>query len=158
MPSLGASNILATAQTMKPRNSAIPMRKRLLACAWRADSGCGADTFCSFTGMRRTGSRLTLAPANEPMAVAMAKNHACSENCGIPVKNAARLQPMARRAPKPAMMPPASAWNTRMRCVGWRSLTLLAHSAAEKQPTNMPMIITPSMRVSGVPCRPMILK
>ena len=109
MPSLGASNILATAQTMKPRNSAIPMRKRLLACAWWADSGCGADTFCSFTGMRKTGSRLTLAPASEPMAVAMAKNQACSENCGMPVKNAARLQPMARRAPKPAMMPPTSA-------------------------------------------------
>ncbi len=101
---------------------------------------------------------LTLAPASEPMAVAMAKNQACSENCGMPVKKAARLQPMASRAPKPAMMPPTRAWATRMRCCGMRSLTLLAHSAADRQPANMPMIITPSTRVSGVPCMPMSWK
>lgn len=35
------------------------------------------------------GRRVKRAPNHEPMAVAMAKNRACSENCGIPVKNAA---------------------------------------------------------------------
>ena len=41
---------------------------------------------------------------------------------------------------------------------GMRNLTLLAHSAAAKQPPNMPMIIIPSMRVSGVPSRWISLK
>jgi hypothetical protein len=41
----------------------------------------------------------------------------------------------------------------RIRLRGKRSLTLLAHNAAARQPPNMPMIILPSMRVSGVPSR-----
>ncbi|VAQ38454.1 Uncharacterised protein [Klebsiella pneumoniae] len=71
----------------------------------------------------------------------------------MPVKKAARLQPIASRAPNPAMMPPATACAMRIRLRGKRSLTLFAHSAAARQPPNMPMIILPSMRVSGDPSR-----
>ena len=117
-----------------------------------------AETFCNLTGMRNSGSSVKRAPKYEPAAVASAKNHACSENCGMPVKKAARLQPIASRAPKPAMMPPITAWAMRMRCCGTRSLTLFAHSAADRQPANMPMIIIPSTRVSGVPSRWITLK
>ncbi|KEP72171.1 hypothetical protein HR12_27285 [Microbacterium sp. SUBG005] len=41
------------------------------------------------------------------------------------------------------MMPPTTACIMRMRLFGMRNLTLLAHSAAAKQPPNMPMIIIP---------------
>jgi len=83
---------------------------------------------------------------------------ACSENIGMPVKKAARLQPIARRAPKPATTPPISPCNKRRLLVGQRRLTLFAHNAAHNAPSNMPMIITPSMRSNGVPARPISLK
>ena len=69
----------------------------------------------------------------------------------MPVKNAARLQPIASRAPNPAMMPRPRACTMRIRLRGKRSLTLLAHNTAARQPPNMPMIILPSMRAKRRP-------
>ena len=106
-----------------------PRRKRRRACC-----GFGLTarrwTLLHFTGMRKRGSSVKRAPNQEPMAVAMANSRACRENCGMPVKKAARLQPIASRAPNPAMMPPATACAMRIRLRGRRSLTLFAHSAA----------------------------
>lgn len=86
------------------------------------------------------------------MAVATAKNRACSENCGIPVKKAARLQPIAARTETGNHAADDRLYDADP-TFGILSLTLFAHSAAAKQPPNMPMIIIPSMRVSGVPSR-----
>ena len=65
----------------------------------------------------------------EPMAVAMANSRVQGElrNAG---EEGRRLQPIASRAPNPAMMPPATACAMRIRLRGKRSLTLFAHSAA----------------------------
>ena len=152
-PSFGWFMAVSRAQPIIPANISIPRRKRRRAWSTFCVSGDAAETFCIFTGMRNRGRSVKRAPIHEPMAVATAKNQACSENCGMPVKKAARLQPIARRAPNPAIIPPTIAWAMRIRCCGRRSFTLFAHKAAAKQPPNMPIIIMPSIRVSGVPSR-----
>ncbi|ESF94996.1 hypothetical protein SEEPB585_22045 [Salmonella enterica subsp. enterica serovar Paratyphi B str. ATCC BAA-1585] len=43
--------------------------------------------------MRNIGSNVKRAPNQEPIAVASAKNHACRENCGIPVKKGGQVTP-----------------------------------------------------------------
>ncbi|SLT16771.1 Uncharacterised protein [Klebsiella pneumoniae] len=152
-PSAGWSAAVSRPQPIMAKKTTIPRRKRRRACCGFWVNGEAVDTFCIFTGMRKRGSSVKRAPNQEPMAVAMANSQACRENCGMPVKKAARLQPIASRAPNPAMMPPATACAMRIRLRGKRSLTLFAHSAAARQPPNMPMIILPSMRVSGDPSR-----
>ncbi|MNZ92610.1 hypothetical protein D3C78_1116380 [compost metagenome] len=148
-----AANSKATASTAMPRRHCRRVRRARLSASGRA-----AALALTFSGVRSIGSRLSFTPNQAPTTVDSMKAQACTENIGMPVKKAARLQPMARRAPKPAMIPPTSPCNRRRLLVGQRRLTLPAHSAQHRAPRNMPMIITPSTRSSGVPCRPISLK
>ncbi len=58
--------------------------------------------------MRNIGSNVKRAPNQEPIAVASAKNHACRENCGIPVKRRPGYTPSpdARRSQRSCLRPP----------------------------------------------------
>ncbi|MNZ98598.1 hypothetical protein D3C78_1178880 [compost metagenome] len=149
-----AANARPASNTATPRTPCTRVRRARLSA-----SGSSVLAWLpTLRGMRRNGSRQIFTPTQAPPTVASMKAQACRENIGIPVKKAARLQPMARRAPKPATMPPSSPCSRRRLLVGQRRPTLPAHSAAHRAPTNMPTIITPSMRSSGVPCRPISLK
>ncbi len=64
------------------------------------------------------------------MAVAMANSRGVQGELRNAGEEGRQLQPIASRAPNPAMMPPATACAMRIRLRGKRSLTLFAHSAA----------------------------
>ena len=149
-----AANAMASTATPVPRRACNEARRRVPSTSPNSELAW----LPTFSGVRSQGSRQIFTPIQAPPTVASMKAHACSENIGMPVKKAARLQPMARRAPKPAMMPPIRPCSRRRLLVGQRRLTLFAHSAAQSAPSSMPMIITPSMRSSGVPARPISLK
>ncbi|CRO40888.1 hypothetical protein PAERUG_P2_London_28_IMP_1_06_05_00613 [Pseudomonas aeruginosa] len=141
-----AANSAASASTARPRRACRRARRARLSALGRA-----LAVAPTFSGVRRNGSRLIFTPIQAPPTVANMKAQACRENIGIPVKNAARLQPIARRAPKPATIPPTRPCSRRRLLVGQRRLTLPAQRAQHRAPRNMPMIITPSIRSSGVP-------
>ncbi|MNP00433.1 hypothetical protein D3C76_922230 [compost metagenome] len=148
-----AANSAATASTPMPRRHCRRARRASLSASGRA-----LAPLLIFSGVRSIGRRLSFTPNQAPITVDSMNAQACTENIGMPVKKAARLQPIARRAPKPAMMPPINPCSRRRLLVGQRRLTLPAQSAQHSAPRNMPTIITPSTRSSGVPCRPMSLK